>query len=69
MERQIITDKLVLEKTGKTLEDWYLLLDQNDAKSKSHLGIFTLVQSFPGLVPLGEWNHNLLAPPTNGAGA
>lgn len=59
-ERQIITDKLVFPQTGKTLEEWYLFLDGKGAQKLSHKEIFTLVQKVPGLVSLGEWNHNLL---------
>ena len=59
-ERKIITDKLVVEKTGKTLEEWFLILDEKGAKKLNHLEIFQLVAGIEGLQPLGEWNHNLL---------
>ena len=60
INRQIITDTLVVEKTGKTLEDWFVFLDKNGAQKLSHLEIFTLVSKTPDLEPLGEWNQNLL---------
>jgi len=60
-ERKIITDKLVVEKTGKTLEEWFKLLDKKGAKKLAHAEIFDLVAGIDGLKPLGQWNHNLLA--------
>lgn len=59
-ERSIITDKLVVAKTGKTMEEWFLLLDKKGASKMSHPDIFNLVNSIEGLAPLGEWNHNLM---------
>jgi len=59
-QRNIISDKLLLEKTGKTLELWFDLLDKKGAKKMSHNEIFKLVSNTPGLAPLGEWNQNLL---------
>jgi len=59
-ERNIISDKLVIEKTGKTLEDWFKQLDKKGAKKLSHLEIFNLVSGTVGLKPLGQWNQNLL---------
>lgn len=59
-ERAIITDKLVVEKTGKTMEAWFKLLDKNGAKSMKHIDIFNLVSTTEGLKPLGQWNQNLL---------
>jgi len=59
-ERSIITDKLVVAKTGKKIEEWFLLLDKKGAKKMSHTDIFKLISSTEELAPLGEWNHNLL---------
>ena len=42
-ERAIITDKLVVEKTGKTMEEWFKLLDKKAAKEMKHIDIFNLV--------------------------
>ena len=60
-ERAIITDKLVVEKTGKTIEAWFKILDKKGAKEMAHINIFNLISNTEGLKPLGEWNHNLLA--------
>ena len=59
-QRSIITDKLVVEKTGKTIEHWFKLLDKGGAKKMKHIEIFNLVRSMKELDALGEWNHNLL---------
>jgi len=59
-ERSIITDKLVRAQTGKTMEEWFLLLDQKGAKEMKHAAIFGLVGAIKGLEPLGQWNQNLL---------
>jgi hypothetical protein len=59
-ERKIITDKLVVEKTGKTLEEWFKLLDKKGAKKLTHAEIFDLVANTEDLKPLGQWNQNLL---------
>ena len=59
-ERNIISDKLIVEKTTKTLEEWFKLLDKKGAKKMTHLEIFYLVESIDGLKPLGQWNQNLL---------
>jgi hypothetical protein len=60
-ERAIITDKLVVEKTKKTIEEWFETLDKKGAKKMNHLEIFTLISNTEGLKPLGQWNQNLLA--------
>lgn len=60
-QRSIITDKLVVEKTGKTIEAWFTILDKKGAKKMTHVEIFDLISNTEGLKPLGEWNHNLLA--------
>ncbi len=60
-QRSIITDKLVAEKTGKTIEAWFTILDKKGAKKMTHVDIFGLISNTEGLKPLGEWNHNLLA--------
>ena len=58
--RSIITDKLVVEKTGKTMEEWFKVLDKKGAKEMKHTEIFAMIRSIKTLEPLGEWNHNLL---------
>jgi hypothetical protein len=59
-ERAIITDKLVVEKTDATMEEWFSHLDGLGARKMKHVEIFNLVTSTDGLKPLGEWNQNLL---------
>jgi uncharacterized protein YndB with AHSA1/START domain len=59
-ERAIITDKLVVEQTGKIIEDWFKILDKKGAKQMKHVDIFNLIRNIEGLKPLGEWNQNLL---------
>jgi len=59
-ERAIITDKLVVSLTQKTMEDWFVLLDEKGARSMKHEEIFDLVSSIKGLQLLGQWNQNLL---------
>ena len=60
-ERSIITDKVVLPATGKTIAEWFTILDEKGAKKLDHVAIFHLVAGIEGLKPLGQWNHNLLA--------
>lgn len=60
-ERKIITDKLVIEKTGKTMEEWFLCLDKKGANKLSPKEIYELTESLKGLEPLGAWNRGLLA--------
>jgi len=59
-DRAIITDKLVIEKTGAPIDYWFKLLDQQGAKKMKHAEIFDLVANTDGLKPLGQWNQNLL---------
>jgi hypothetical protein len=59
-ERSIITDKLVVEKTNKTMAEWFKVLDKHGAKKMKHAEIFKLVESIEELKPLGTWNQNLL---------
>jgi hypothetical protein len=59
-QRNIISDKLVIEKTGKSMEDWFKLLDNKGAQKLAHVQIFDLVSKTPGLKKLGPWNQNLL---------
>jgi uncharacterized protein YndB with AHSA1/START domain len=58
-QRNIISDKLVIEKTGKPMEDWFKLLDSKGAQKLAHVQIFDLVGKTPGLKKLGLWNQNL----------
>jgi hypothetical protein len=60
-ERKIITDKLIVQKTGKTMEEWFKVLDKNGAKKLDSHGIYELVKSIDGLTLLGEWNQGLLS--------
>ena len=59
-ERSIITDKLVVEKTGESMEHWFNLLGEKGAKEMRHAEIFDLVANTDGLKPLEQWNQNLL---------
>jgi hypothetical protein len=61
MPRNIISDKLLIEKTGKPLEHWYKLLDKKGAKKLPHVAIFKLVSEIAELKSLGQWNWNLLS--------
>ena len=60
-ERKIITDKVVVEKTGKTMEEWFAVLDKRGAKKLDSHGVYELIKSIVGLQPLGEWNQGLLS--------
>ena len=60
-ERKIITDKVVVEKTGKTMEEWFAVLDKKGAKKLDSHDIYELIKSIVGLQPLGEWNQGLLS--------
>jgi hypothetical protein len=60
-KRNIITDKLVIEKTGHPMEHWFLEIDKTRGKKTEPTEIYKLVASIKGLEPLGEWNTNLLA--------
>jgi len=60
-ERKIITDKLVRQLTHKSMEEWFVLLDEKGAREMKHAAIFKLVAATRGLEPLGQWNQNLLA--------
>jgi hypothetical protein len=59
--RNIITDKLVLEKTGKTMEEWFAVMDTKGAMKLDANGIYQLLQKIKGLESLGEWNLGLLS--------
>ena len=59
-QRKIISDKLTLEKCGKTLQECYVLLDERGARKLDHRGIFALVSAAPEFEGLGAWNQNLL---------
>src|SRR6478672_11183864 len=59
--RSIITDKVVVEKTGKTMAEWFDVLDRKGAKTLDSHGIYELIRSIDGLAPLGEWNQGLLS--------
>ncbi|MDP2388194.1 MAG: hypothetical protein Q8M29_17605 [Bacteroidota bacterium] len=60
-KRNIITDKLVIEKTGKTMEEWFLVIDKKGGLNLNYKDMYALVSSIKGLESLGEWNQNLLA--------
>jgi len=60
-ERKIITDKVVVEKTGKTMEEWFVALDKKGAKKLGSHEIHDLIKSIEGLQPLGGWNQGLLS--------
>src|SRR4051812_33967045 len=59
-ERNIISDKLSIEKTGYDLEHWFGVLDKKNARTKTHAQIFSEVANIKALASLGEWNQNLL---------
>lgn len=60
-ERKIITDKLVVDKTGKTMAEWFEVIDEKGGRDLDARGIYALVAGIEGLKPLGEWNQNLLS--------
>ncbi len=57
----VITDKVVVPKTGKTIQEWFAILDHKGAKVLDAHGIYDLITSIDGLKPLGEWNCGLLS--------
>jgi hypothetical protein len=59
-ERSIITTQLVKKLSGRSMEDWFKILDEKGAKEMKHAHIFALAGSIDGLKPLGQWNQNLL---------
>ena len=59
-ERSVITDKVVVPKTGKTITEWFVILDEKGGKSLDAHGIYALIASIDCLKPLGEWNCGLL---------
>lgn len=60
-KRNIITDKLVVEKTGKPMEEWFLMIDKKGGTQLTYKDIYPIVSTIKGLESLGEWNQNLLA--------
>ena len=60
-ERSIITDKVVVAKTGATMEEWFRHLDSLGAQKLDSAAIYKLVQAVDGLTSLGEWNQGLLS--------
>ena len=58
-ERKIITDKLVLPETGKTMEQWFEVMDKKGASKMPQENIFFLTGKIKGLSNLSEWNRNL----------
>ena len=60
-ERSIITDKVVVTKTGSTMEEWFRHLDGLGAQKLDSGAIYKLIQGVEGLAPLGEWNQGLLS--------
>lgn len=60
-QRNVITDKVVVPKTGKTMAEWFAILDKKGAKKLDSHGIYDLIASIDGLTPLGEWNCGLLS--------
>lgn len=59
-QRSVITDKVVVAKTGKTIAEWFVILDEKGGKQLDAHGIYALIASIEGLQPLGEWNCGLL---------
>jgi hypothetical protein len=60
-QRNVITDKVVVPKTGKTMAEWFEILDQRGAEKLDSHGIYDLITSIDGLKSLGEWNCGLLS--------
>jgi hypothetical protein len=60
-DRSIITDKVVVVKTGATMEEWFRHLDGLGAQKLDSAAIYKLIQGVEGLGPLGEWNQGLLS--------
>lgn len=60
-QRNVITDKVVIVKTGKTIAEWFDVLDEKGAKHLDPRGIYSLIGTIDGLEPLGEWNQGLLS--------
>src|SRR5580765_2112833 len=60
-ERSIITDKVVVAKTGATMEEWFHHLDTLGAQNLDPGAIYKLIQTVDGLAPLGDWNQGLLS--------
>jgi len=60
-QRSVITDKVVVAKTGRTMAEWFDVLDKKGAKKLDPHGIYDLILSIDGLKPLGEWNCGLLS--------
>lgn len=60
-ERSIITDKVVVAKTGASMEEWFRHLDGLGARTLDSTAIYKLIQTVDGLGTLGEWNQGLLS--------
>jgi hypothetical protein len=60
-QRNVITDKVVVAKTGRTMTEWFTILDEKGAKKLDSHGVYALITSIDGLKPLGEWNCGLLS--------
>lgn len=50
-QRSVITDKVVHPKTGKTIAEWFEILDQKGGKDLDVHGIYALIASIDGLKP------------------
>lgn len=59
-ERKVITDKAVLPKTGKTIQEWFAIFDGKGAKEMDVDGIYQLIGSIENLNALSLWNQALL---------
>lgn len=59
-QRNVITDNAVVPQTGKTIQEWFTILDQKGAKEMDVNGIYTLIGSIDRLNALSEWNRALL---------
>lgn len=60
-QRNVITDKVVISTTGKTMAEWFEILDKKGAKKLDSHGIYDLITNTDGLKALGEWNCGLLS--------
>ena len=59
-ERNIISDKFVFEKTGRPIQDWFLIIDKKGGQSLTQKEVYNIIAGIEGLESLGEWNQNLL---------
>ncbi len=57
----MITDKVVVARTGSSMEDWFRHFDSLGAAKLNSHDLYELAASIDGLKSLGEWNIGLLS--------